>query len=107
MSKPLSEWKQKEGKLVRTITFSNFKEVISVVNKISKIAEKVNHHPDLEIFSYRKLRIKIHTHELNKLTEKDFDRIVELIQKARITKRLGKRQKLELLALIKKAGATL
>ncbi len=73
MSKPLSEWKQKEGKLVRTITFSNFKEVISVVNKISKIAEKVNHHPDLEIFSYRKLRIKIHTHELNKLTEKDFD----------------------------------
>ena len=73
MSKSLSEWKQKEEKLIRTITFSNFKEVVSVVNKISKIAEKVNHHPDLEIFSYRKLRIKIHTHELNKLTEKDFD----------------------------------
>ena len=73
MSKPLSEWKQKEGKLVRIITFSNFKEVVSAVNKISVIAEKMNHHPDLEIFSYKKLRIKIHTHELNELTEKDFD----------------------------------
>ncbi len=73
MSKPLSEWRQKEGKLVRTIAFSDFKEVVSAVNKISKIAEKINHHPDLEIFSYRKLKIKIHTHELNKLTEKDFD----------------------------------
>ena len=73
MSKLLSEWKQKEGKLVRIITFSNFKEVVSAVNKISMIAEKMNHHPDLEIFSYKNLNINIHTHELNKLTEKDFD----------------------------------
>jgi len=41
-----------------------------LVLKISEIAEKMNHHPDI-IFSWGKLRIDITTHESGGITLRD------------------------------------
>lgn len=73
-----SNWKLENNKLVREITLNNFVEVISLVNKIAELAEEQNHHPDLEIYNYKNLKIKTTTHDTGGLTEKDY-KLAELI----------------------------
>ncbi len=68
----LDLWKKEENILSRTFIFENFVDAINFVNKIVPLAEKLNHHPDIEIFSYKNVKIKLTTHnEGNKITEKD------------------------------------
>lgn len=77
------DWQMIDGKLALKLTLKNFPECVKVINKISKIAEKENHHPDIKVYNYNKLLIEIHTHSLNTLTQKDFElakRIENLIQ---------------------------
>lgn len=64
-------WKKQNKSLIKEFEFENFVAVIKFVNKISAIAEKMDHHPDLFIYSYKKLRIKITTHSKNTITKKD------------------------------------
>lgn len=42
------------------------------MNKIVPIAEKMNHHPDIEI-NYNKVKVTLSTHDEGGVTEKDFD----------------------------------
>lgn len=69
--------------LVCEIELKNYVEIIELVNKIKDIAEVINHHPDLFIHSYKKLKISMTTHDAgNKLTDLDFEtarRIEELL----------------------------
>lgn len=72
-------WKVIDNKLYREINLSNFKEVVLFFNLIAFLAEKLNHHPDLEI-SYKKIIIKLFTHSSNSITNKDIELAV-LIEK--------------------------
>jgi 4a-hydroxytetrahydrobiopterin dehydratase len=71
-------WKEKEGRLVKEFEFNNFKEVVDFINKILPIAEKQEHHPDILMYSYKKVRVMIYTHDENKITDKDY-RLAEAI----------------------------
>jgi 4a-hydroxytetrahydrobiopterin dehydratase len=67
-------WKKKENHLERVFEFDNFVQAVEFVNDIVPLAEKQGHHPDLEIFLYNKVRVKLTTHnEGSKITEKDID----------------------------------
>ena len=59
-------------KIQKDFIFRNFKEVIGFVNNVAEIADKENHHPDLFIHSYKKLRITLSTHAIGGLSENDF-----------------------------------
>lgn len=76
-----NNWINEEGMLVKTFTFDNFVKAVDFVNKIVPLAEKVNHHPDIEIFSYKNVKVKLTTHdEGNKVTKKDI-KLAEEIDK--------------------------
>lgn len=66
-----NQWINENGILAKTFTFSNFIEAVDFVNKIVPLAEKVNHHPDIEIFSYKNVKIKLTTHDEGGITGKD------------------------------------
>ena len=67
-----NKWTNENDKLTRTFTFGNFVEAVDFVNKIAPLSEKANHHPDIEIFSYKNVKIKLSTHDAgDKVTEKD------------------------------------
>lgn len=67
-----NQWINENNSLVRVFTFGNFVEAVDFVNKIVPLAEKLGHHPDIEIFSYKKVKVKLTTHDAgNKVTEKD------------------------------------
>ena len=59
------------GHLEKSYVFKNFIDAMSFSNRISQIAEKEGHHPDLFI-SWGKCRVEIWTHKVNGLTESDF-----------------------------------
>jgi 4a-hydroxytetrahydrobiopterin dehydratase len=62
-------WGNSNKKLERTFKFKDFNESIDFVNKVSKIAEKQNHHPDIKI-NYNKVKLSITDHEKGGVSEK-------------------------------------
>lgn len=65
-------WNAINNKLQKEFTFSNFIEAVQFVNKIVPLAEKANHHPDILIHFYKKVRIELFTHSEGKITDKDY-----------------------------------
>jgi len=68
----LENWKKIEGKLSKDFEFINFIEAFGFVTKIALESEKMNHHPDITI-SYNRVNIKLITHDINQISEKDTD----------------------------------
>jgi len=70
--KQTPDWKIiKNHHIVRTFKFKDFNSALNFVNKIGKIADKENHHPDISL-SWGKLIITIYTHAINGLHPNDF-----------------------------------
>ena len=61
------------GKAIyREYITKNFVAAVEFINKITELAEAENHHPDIHLTGYRKLRIDLSTHALGGLSENDF-----------------------------------
>jgi 4a-hydroxytetrahydrobiopterin dehydratase len=67
-----NKWKVKDNLLVKEFEFKDFKKAIEFVNYVAEIAEQENHHPDILIYSYKKVKISLFTHSENKITDKDY-----------------------------------
>ena len=66
--------------LTKKFEFENFVEALDFVNKIGKLAEAENHHPDIT-FGWGYVEVELFTHSENKVTQKDhllLGKIVEL-----------------------------
>lgn len=74
----MNNWENNNNSLVKTFVFKGFVEAVDFVNKIVLIAEKSKHHPDIEIFSYKNVKIKLTTHEEGGVTEKDIELAKEI-----------------------------
>ena len=72
--KDLSQWRLHEnGKAIsRDFVMKNFMTAINLINQIAKIAEAENHHPDIHLVGYRKLKVELSTHAIGGLSENDF-----------------------------------
>jgi 4a-hydroxytetrahydrobiopterin dehydratase len=68
----LPGWNYKDKHISKVYELSNFREALDFVCKIGEAAENMNHHPDLFIHSWNKLKIDISTHSEGGITEKDF-----------------------------------
>ena len=72
------DWKTENNRWIKEFIFSNFIQAIEFVNKIAILAEKADHHPDIYIHSYKKVRIELFTHSRGKITDKDYDLAKEI-----------------------------
>lgn len=70
----VQDWKLSgDSKLIsRDFLMKNFMAAIRFINQVATIAESENHHPDIHLAGYRKLRIELSTHALGGLSENDF-----------------------------------
>lgn len=62
---------EKGHHLARTFTLPDFKQALSLVNRIGDIAEAEGHHPDIYL-AWGMVKVEIWTHKINGLTESDF-----------------------------------
>jgi 4a-hydroxytetrahydrobiopterin dehydratase len=73
----LNEWMIHNELLVKEFVFSTFQDAINFVNAVAKIADEVDHHPDIFI-SYNKVKISLITHDLGEISEKDYSLAKEI-----------------------------
>ena len=67
----MSGWQEASGQLVRDLEFANFAEALAYVNRVGALAEDVNHHPDVLIHGWNKVRLTLFTHSEGRITEAD------------------------------------
>lgn len=70
--KNLNEWNYENDSITKQFRFKDFIEALSFVNTVGLEAEKMDHHPDILIFAWNKVKISISTHSASGVTEKDF-----------------------------------
>ena len=68
----LSGWRMDGNEIAKPYQFKDFVEALAFVNKVGVEAEKMNHHPDIFIHSWNKVKITISTHSEGGITKKDF-----------------------------------
>lgn len=59
-------------KIEKNLKFKNFKEALEFINKVGTIAEQEDHHPDINLYGWNKVRITLSTHAIGGLSENDF-----------------------------------
>ena len=69
--KDLDGWKFIDSHLEKEFQFIDFYNALSFVVKLGVEAEKLNHHPDILIHSYNKVKVTTTTHDENGVTELD------------------------------------
>jgi 4a-hydroxytetrahydrobiopterin dehydratase len=68
-----NNWLEIDNSFYKKFEFSDFNSSIDFVNKVSKIANELNHHPTI-IINYNIVEIKTTTHDRGDIiTDKDFE----------------------------------
>ena len=66
-----SIWRQEGESLIRDYEFKDFKAAMAFVNRVADAAEEANHHPDILVHGWNKVRLTLTTHSECKLTDND------------------------------------
>ena len=77
-----------DGKSISAVyVMKDFTAAMEFMGAIAREAEAMDHHPDLHLTSYRKLRIELSTHSIGGISDKDFalaEKINALPKKLRV-----------------------
>ena len=66
----LPGWARRGDVLTKTYTFKKFSEGIDFVQRIARAADKMDHHPDIDI-RYTKITCTLQTHDAGGITDDD------------------------------------
>jgi 4a-hydroxytetrahydrobiopterin dehydratase len=67
-----SEWRREGDEIVRGWQFENFAQAMEFVNRVAQAAEEANHHPDILVHGWNKVKLSLTNHAAGGLTEADF-----------------------------------
>jgi 4a-hydroxytetrahydrobiopterin dehydratase len=67
-----SDWRREGMAIVREWTFADFAAAIAFVDRVAQAAEAANHHPDILVHGWNKVRLTLSTHSQGGLTDSDF-----------------------------------
>ncbi len=65
-------WSFENNQIGKEFQLKDFAEALSFTNKVGGFAEEMNHHPDIYIHSWNKVKITVSTHSEGGITNKDF-----------------------------------
>lgn len=66
------DWEKYGNSLRREFKFDDFSGAVDFVNRLTPVANELNHHPDLFI-SWGLVRVSLISHSEHGITEKDFE----------------------------------
>ncbi|MDP9820568.1 4a-hydroxytetrahydrobiopterin dehydratase [Nocardioides massiliensis] len=66
----VEDWQVDATAAVATFGTASFATGVALVNRIAKLAEDANHHPDVDL-RYTTLTVRLTTHQVEALTERD------------------------------------
>ncbi|MHB8240824.1 MAG: 4a-hydroxytetrahydrobiopterin dehydratase [Solirubrobacteraceae bacterium] len=66
-------WKRAgDASIVRDYTLEDFADAVAFVGLVAERAEQANHHPDILVHGWNKVRLTLSTHSEGALTDADF-----------------------------------
>lgn len=68
----LDGWSGDAHAITRTVTAASFRQAVELVDAVAVAAEKVDHHPDIDI-RYRTVTFRLCTHSADGVTALDID----------------------------------
>ena len=73
MLSDLENWELIDGgkAISRTFVLEDFQSALGFVNRVGELAEQADHHPDIRIFDYKKVEIRLTSHDVGKVTSRD------------------------------------
>ncbi len=74
----LPGWEQRGGSIVRDFETRDFRAALAFVNAVGEAAEAADHHPDILIHGWNKVRLTLSTHSAGGLTQNDLDLAVRI-----------------------------
>ncbi|MEG8945491.1 4a-hydroxytetrahydrobiopterin dehydratase [Rosettibacter firmus] len=69
----LKDWQLVDNKLVKELKLKNFSDAIAFIVKVGIEAEKLDHHPDINLYGWNNVKIFLSTHDAGGITEKDIN----------------------------------
>ena len=67
------DWQRDGNEIVRDWTFDDFAAAMAFANRVAEAAEEANHHPDILIHGWNKVRLSLTNHSAGGLTDVDFE----------------------------------
>jgi len=67
-----SEWTREGDAIAREYRLADFAAAIAFVNRVAELAEAANHHPDILLHGWNRVRLELSTHSQGGLTTADF-----------------------------------
>ena len=68
----LQDWSLRGNEIVKVVKKEDFVRAMAFVNAVAHLAEKQNHHPDIDI-RWNTVTLVLSTHSAGGLTENDFE----------------------------------
>jgi 4a-hydroxytetrahydrobiopterin dehydratase len=68
----LAGWSRRGDALMKTYTFDRFANGIAFVDRVARVADEMDHHPDIDI-RYTKVTMSLSTHDAGGITQNDLD----------------------------------
>ena len=68
-----SQWRREGDAIVRDLELGDFAGAMALVNAAAGLAEAANHHPDILIHGWNRVRLTLSTHSADGLTQSDLD----------------------------------
>lgn len=69
----VGDWQRDGHAIAREWKLDDFAAAIAFVNRVADAAETANHHPDILVHGWNKVRLELSTHSEGGLTQADFD----------------------------------
>jgi 4a-hydroxytetrahydrobiopterin dehydratase len=67
-----SAWEREGDAIVREWKLADFAAAMGFVNRVAEAAEAANHHPDILVHGWNRVRLTVTNHSEGGLTEADF-----------------------------------
>ena len=74
----LEGWTLSENTLINEFELKDFKSAVAFIVKVGMAAEIVNHHPDILLHGWNKVKFMLSTHCENGITSKDMELAKEI-----------------------------
>lgn len=72
-------WREDGDALVRELEFESFPAAVAFVGRLAELAERENHHPDIDI-RYRRVTVRWSTHSAGGVTDRDRELAVRTLE---------------------------
>src|SRR5881396_3837055 len=69
----LNGWQREGNSITKEFVLGGFTEATEFIARLAAPANAMDHHPDVQLYRYKRVKVSLTTHSAGGLTQNDFD----------------------------------